>query len=72
VALGRIAAQTIVHVARTTPACFKSCVALLTDIERALLEFAVRAELSGYATATTTAQSNEPVKKKLSLQGFRK
>ena len=68
-ALGRMCAQAILHVARTTPAPFKSCVATLADHDRPLLEFAVRAEMSGYAVA---AQQPEPSKKKLSLKGFKK
>ena len=67
-ALGRMCTQAIVHVARTTPAPFKSCVATLTDHDRPLLEFAVRAEMSGYAVA---AQQAEPSKKKLNLKAFK-
>jgi len=67
-ALGRMCTQAIVHVARTTPAPFKSCVATLTDQDRPLLEFAVRAEMSGYAVA---AQQAEPSKKKLNLKAFK-
>jgi hypothetical protein len=69
-ALGRICAQAILYVARTTPIPFKNCVALLsTDHERQLLEFAVRAEMNGYVVAVPTV---EPTKKKLSLKGFKK
>lgn len=67
--LGRMSAQAILHVARSSPAPFKSCVASLSDHERTLLEFAVRAEMSGYAVAS---QQQEPTKKKLSLKGFKK
>lgn len=67
-ALGRLSAQAIVHVARLSPEAFKTCMATLSDQGRALLEFAVRADMSGYATTTTQA----PVKKKLSLQSFAK
>lgn len=66
--LGRLSAQAIVHVARTTPVAFKTSVAGLSDHGRALLEFSVRADMSGYATAPAPS----PAKKKLSLQGFRK
>jgi len=68
-ALGRMCAQAILHVARTTPAPFKSCVAALGDHERPLLEFAVRAEMSGYAIA---GQQQQQPKKKISLAGFKK
>jgi hypothetical protein len=66
--LGRLSAQAIVHVARSSPVAFKTSVAGLSDHGRALLEFSVRAEMNGYAAAPTQA----PVKKKLSLKGFRK
>lgn len=68
-ALGRISAQAIVHVARTTPESFKKAVSVLNDRDRTLLEFSVRAEISGYVVV---AQANEPAKKKLSLQGYKK
>ena len=66
-ALGRISAQAILHVARTTPIPFKNCMATLSDLDETLLEFAVRAEMSGYAKA----QQQAPAKKKLSLKGFK-
>jgi hypothetical protein len=65
--LGRVCAQAILHTARTTPDSFKACVALLPDVERTLLEFSVRAEMTGYVVA-----QQAPVKKKLNLAGFRK
>jgi hypothetical protein len=69
-ALGRICAQAILFVARTTPGPFKHCVALITtDQERNLLEFAVRAEMNGYVVS---APAVEPTKKKLTLKGFKK
>jgi hypothetical protein len=68
-ALGRMAAQAIVHVARSTPALFKSSVAGLVDHERILLEFTVRAEMSGYPAP---AHNEAPVKKKLDLKSFKK
>lgn len=63
-ALGRLMAQTILHTARTTPIAFKDTVARLSDQDRPLLEFAVRAEMNGYAVQT--------VKKKINLKGFKK
>jgi hypothetical protein len=66
--LGRLSAQAIVHVARTTPSAFKETVAALDGHPRALLEFAVRAEMSGYAS--TGAAGTE--KKKLNLASFQK
>jgi len=66
--LGRLSAQAIVHVARSSPVAFKTSVAGLSEHGRALLEFSVRAEMSGYAAAPT----HTPVKKKLSIQGFKK
>ena len=69
--LGRICAQAILFVARTTPIPFKECVALLPNDhnERTLLEFAVRAEMNGYVVAASTV---EPIKKKLNLKSFQK
>ena len=66
-ALGRMVAQAIVHVARTAPVPFKTTLASLTDPNgRALIEYAVRAEMTGYATAAPP-----PAKKKISLKGFK-
>jgi hypothetical protein len=67
-ALGRMCAQAITHVARTTPAPFKTCMAAMSEHDRAVLEFAVRADMSGYAAPAAQA----PEKKKLSLKGFKK
>jgi hypothetical protein len=67
-AVGRMCAQAMVHVARVAPAPFKTSVTLMPEQDRAVLEFAVRAEMSGYANASTQA----PVKKKLNLKGFKK
>lgn len=67
-ALGRMCAQAILHVARTTPDPFKSCVAVLADHERLLLEFALRAEMSGYVVAA--GQQQAP--RKINLAGFKK
>ena len=68
--LGRMAAHSIVHVARTTPVAFKETVAGFTSSPngRAILEFAVRAEMSGYAAVAGVA----PPKKKLNLKSFQK
>ncbi|GKY98505.1 hypothetical protein MPSEU_000807600 [Mayamaea pseudoterrestris] len=65
-ALGRMCAQAITSIARTSPGPFKVTVAGLDDMERQLLEFSVRAELGGYAAA-----DRAPVKK-LNLVGFTK
>jgi hypothetical protein len=67
-AVGRMCAQAMVHVARIAPAPFKTSVTLMPEQDRAVLEFAVRAEMSGYANASTQA----PVKKKLNLKSFQK
>ena len=66
--LGRMCAQATLHAARTTPNPFKTCLASMADHDRAVLEFAVRAEMSGYAAPASQA----PTKKKLSLKGFKK
>ena len=66
--VGRMMAQAIVHVARTTPAAFKATMPVLSDHGRAIVELAVRAEMSGYASSAARA----PPKKKLSLAGFKK
>lgn len=65
--IGRMCAQAITHVARTTPAPFKACLSEMSEHDRAVLEFAVRADMSGYAAAAAA-----PAKKKLSLKGFKK
>jgi hypothetical protein len=66
-ALGRMTAQAIVHIARTSPLNFKATLGSMTETNRAALEFAVRAEMTGYANATAQAQP-----KKISLKGFKK
>jgi hypothetical protein len=65
-AIGRMCAQAILHIARTTAVPFKTCMARMVDHDRAVLEFAVRAEMSGYATAAPA-----PAKKKLNLKSFK-
>ena len=66
--IGRMCAQAITHIARTTPIPFKASMAGMSEHNRAVLEFAVRGEMSGYAAAAAPA----PTKKKLSLKGFKK
>ncbi|KAG7357447.1 heat repeat-containing protein [Nitzschia inconspicua] len=66
--IGRMCAQAITHVARTTPGPFKTCLNGMADHERAVLEFAVRADMSGYEIAAGVA----PTKKKLDLKSFKK
>jgi hypothetical protein len=66
--IGRMCAQAITYVARTTPDSFKTCMNGMADHDRAVLEFAVRADVSGYVVAGNTA----PAKKKLILTGFKK
>lgn len=65
-ALGRMSAQSIMYVARTTPAAFKASLAALSEQDRAVLELAVRAEMSGYAPTTQSVP-----KKKLDLKAFK-
>jgi hypothetical protein len=65
--LGRLCTQAILHIARTAPAAFKSCVASLAPHDRALLEFAVRGEMTGYQV-----QGGGQEKKKLNLKSFKK
>jgi hypothetical protein len=67
-ALGRMSAQSILHIARTTPVPFKASMASLSDHDRGLLEFAVRAEMTGYVVQGQEA----PVKKKLNVGSFKK
>ena len=66
--IGRMCAQAITHIARSTPVPFKASMGGMAAHDRAVLEFAVRGEMSGYAVAAAPA----PVKKKLSLKGFKK
>jgi hypothetical protein len=67
-ALGRMSAQAILHIARTTPVPFKASMASLSDHDRGLLEFAVRAEMTGYVVQGQQA----PVKKVLNVRSFKK
>merc|ERR1712238_16084 len=66
--IGRMCAQAITHVARTTPFSFKASIGGISEHDRVVLEFAVRCEMSGYAVATAPVST----KKKLSLTGFKK
>lgn len=72
VTLGRMVSQAITTVARTTPQAFKLGVGRLSEVDRALVEFAVRGELSGYAVATAAAPSHEPLKRKLNVASFKR
>ena len=65
--LGRLCAQAILHVAKTAPGPFKTCVATLAPHDRTLLEFAVRGEMTGYQVQGGTQE-----KKKLNLANFKK
>lgn len=67
-ALGKMSAQAILHIAKTAPTVFKSTLAILPESERAVLEYAVRGEMTGYANTS----ANAPAKKKISLKGFKK
>ena len=69
-ALGKMCTQATLHVARTTPSPFKICMASMVEHDRAVLEFAVRADMNGYAAPASSSQA--PTKKKLSLKGFSK
>jgi hypothetical protein len=67
--LGRLAAHFFVHVARTTPVAFKEAVSCLMSANgRVILEYAVRAEMSGYPTGSTAP----PSKKVLNIKSFHK
>lgn len=68
-ALGRLVAQAVLHVARTSPEPFKVSMGSLNDQDRTILEFAVRGEMTGYAP---TAGGQAPAKKKLNLKSFKK
>jgi len=62
--IGRMCSQVFVHVARTAPMMFKSTMAIISPENRAVLEAAVRADMSGYAAP------KRETKKKISLKGF--
>lgn len=64
--LGRISAQFCVHVLRSSPTIFKECMATVDGEVRGILETAIRADMSGYASRAA------PVKKKLNLKAFQK
>ncbi|MGH7954327.1 MAG: hypothetical protein ACREOZ_00025 [Gloeomargaritales cyanobacterium] len=60
--IGRLCAQTIVHLARNFPATFKACVASMNATPRSALENTMRAEISGYASSSTSSASSSLVK----------
>jgi len=62
--IGRMCAQVFVHVVRTAPMLFKSTMVAISPESRAVLESAVRADMSGYAAPKRVT------KKKISLKGF--
>jgi len=62
--IGRMCAQVFVHVVRTAPMLFKSTMVAISSESRAVLESAVRADMSGYAAP------KRETKKKISLKGF--
>ena len=62
--IGKMCAQVFVHVARSSPILFKSTVTMMSMESRAVLESAVRADMSGYAAPKLET------KKKISLKGF--
>jgi hypothetical protein len=64
--IGRMCAQAITHVAKTSPGSFKACMGIISEHERAVMELSVRAEMSGYVVAVAPA----PIKKKLNVKGF--
>lgn len=66
-ALGRMTAQAILHIAKTSPIPFKICLQCLDDKDRQLLEFAVRSAMTGY-----TIQTQAPTKKKLDIKNFKR
>ena len=68
-AIGRMCAQALLHVARTSPDPFKTCLASMADHDRAVVEFAVRGEMTGYASQSSAAAATP--KKKISLAGFK-
>ena len=63
--IGKMCAQVFVHIARTSPSMFKLTVAAVSPEGKSTIEAAVRADMSGYASA-----SQVPSKKKLNLKGF--
>lgn len=71
VAIGRMCAQSIVHVVRKSPLAFKASLIRVQERERGVLETAVRAEMTGYSNLSSHQKSSLP-KKKLNLKAFRK
>ena len=67
--MGRLVAQAVLHVARTSPEPFKTSMGTLNEQDRTILEFSVRGEMTGYAQ---TGHGQAPAKKKLNLKSFKK
>jgi len=67
-AIGRMCAQAILHAVKSCPIPSKATIALMKVEKRSALEFAVRAEMTGYGAPATSG----PAKKKLSLKKFTK
>lgn len=63
--IGKMCAQVLSHIVRTTPLMFKSTMSFVAPECRSTIEAAVRADMSGYASA-----SQGPARKKLNLKGF--
>jgi len=53
-AIGKLCAQTIVHIARGSAPAFKCSMGSMTAEERSILEMAMRAELTGYPVANSS------------------
>lgn len=68
--LGRLVAQTVLHIARTSPEAFKGSMAAMNEQDRSLLEFAVRGEMTGWKQSHPQVQT--PAKKALNFKKFKK
>ena len=68
-ALGRLSAQFILKAAKLVPSSFKQCVLELSENDRQLLEYSLRAEMTGYENSH---QSTGGPKKKLNMSGFKR
>jgi len=67
VSLGRVSAQCFVQIVRIAPGAFKTSMASLEAHDRAVVELAVRAEMSGYATPKAAPATS---KVKLNFKAF--
>lgn len=67
VSLGRVSAQCFVQIVRIAPGAFKNSMASLEAQDRAVVELAVRAEMSGYATPKAAPAAS---KVKLNFKAF--